>query len=130
MNNAEQHVRGEFICVVCPNGCAIDAEFVKGPPPRLIAFSGAACKRGEAWILQEIEQPMRTIASNVLVRGGDCINASVRTSKPIPLDAVPAVMEAVRGVVLTAPVHIGQVVVAAPAGTDTDIIATRNVAAI
>lgn len=123
-------LRNEFVCVVCPNGCTIDAEFEPGTretPPRLISFEGAKCARGEAWIRQEIESPMRTIATNVLVRGGDCINASVRTSRPIPLHAVLDVMAALRDVVLDAPVAIGRVVLKNPAGTDTDIIATRNV---
>jgi CxxC motif-containing protein len=124
---ADKIIKGEFLCVVCPNGCAIDAEFSKGPPARLIAFEGAQCKRGNAWIVQEIETPMRTIASNVPVAHGDYIAASVRTSRPIPLEAVPAVMDAIRATRLEAPVRIGQVVIAGPAGTDTDIIATRNV---
>ena len=123
----EQLVRGEFICVVCPNGCAIDAEFVKGLPPRLVSASGAECKRGKAWIEQEIEQPMRAIASNVPVVGGDCINASVRTNRPIPLDKIQDVMAAIRSQTLVAPVSIGHVVIANPAGADTDIIVTRNV---
>ena len=128
MSANEQNITGEFLCVLCPNGCSIDVEFIKGPPPKLLSFEGAKCERGEAWILQEIEQPMRSIASNVLVEGGDYITASVRTSKPIPLDAIPAVMEAVRTVTAKAPVKLGQVLLARPAGTDTDIIATRNVA--
>ena len=123
----EERIRGEFICVVCPNGCPIDAEFTRGESPRLISHEGAKCKRGEAWIVQEIEMPMRTIASSVLVEGGDYCAASVRTNRPIPLASIPAVMEAVRTVTLQAPVAIGQIVLAHPAGTDTDIIATRNV---
>jgi CxxC motif-containing protein len=39
-----------------------------------------------------------------------------------------AVMAEVRGKAVSAPVTIGDVIIANPAGTDTDIIATRNVA--
>ena len=128
-------LRNEFVCVVCPNGCTIDAEFEPAGPssagaPKLIAFQGARCARGEAWIKQEIESPMRTIATSVLVKGGDYISTSVRTERPIPLAAVPEVMASLRGVVLDAPVKIGQVVLTNPAGTETDIIATRDVAKI
>ena len=126
-------LRNEFVCVVCANGCTIDAEFEpgeSGTPPRLISFEGARCARGETWIKQEIESPMRTIATSVLVRGGDYINASVRTDRPIPLSAVKDVMAAVRDIVLDAPVHIGQVVLANPAGAETNVVATRDVAKI
>lgn len=122
-----ERIKGEFICVVCPNGCPIDAEFTQGESPRLISHEGAKCKRGDAWIVQEIEMPMRTIASSVLVEGGDYCTASVRTSRPIPLASIPAVMAALRTVTLQAPVTIGQIVLARPAGTEADIIVTRNV---
>lgn len=123
-------MHGEFICVVCPNGCPIDAEFARMPDGRseLISSSGSACPKGEAWIKQEIESPMRTIATSVPVDGGDLLLASVRTNRPIPLDKVSAVMEETRRVRLAAPVRIGQVVISSPAGVDADIIATRNVA--
>ena len=123
-------VRGEFVCVVCPNGCAVEAEFVKGGPegpPRLLSAEGYRCPRGERWIRQEIEEPMRTVSTSVLVGGGDYVCASVRTKNPIPLDKIPEAMDAVRGVVLEAPVHIGDIAVSRPAGTDTDFIVTRNV---
>lgn len=123
-------VKGEFVCVVCPNGCAIDAEFVKGDSPKLISAEGARCARGNKWVKQEIEEPMRTIATSVLVRNGDYICASVRTQGPVPLEKISRVMDAVRGLVLDAPVHIGQVLVKNPAGTETNIIATRNVARV
>lgn len=128
--SANAPISGEFLCVLCPNGCSIDASFYKGPPPVLVSFEGAKCKKGEDWIRQEIEEPMRTVPTSVLVNHGDYICASVRTSKPIPLDKVHAVMDALRGISLEAPVRIGQVVASNPAGTDTDIIATRNVARV
>ena len=108
----------------------MDVEFVKGPPPKLVSYEGSRCKRGETWIVQEIEMPMRTIASNVLVEGGDYITASVRTSKPIPLESIPAVMEEIRQITIKAPVKLGQVILTNPAGTSTEIIATRNVAKV
>jgi CxxC motif-containing protein len=128
MTNVET-ITGEFICVVCPNGCALDAVFEKvaDGPSRLVSFTGAKCPRGEAWIKQEIESPMRTIATSVMVTGGEDLLASVRTNRPIPLGKIPAVMTVLRGITLEAPVKIGQIVAENPARTDTEIIATRNV---
>jgi CxxC motif-containing protein len=123
-------VNGEFICVVCPNGCAINASFERAPAPRLIASDGWRCKRGEEWIRQEIESPMRTIATSVLVKDGDCICASVRTRNAIPLAKVREVMDYLRGVVLEAPLCIGDVAAVNPGDSGSDIIVTRNVSRV
>ena len=120
-------MKGEFLCVVCPNGCAIEAEFTTDKPPKLLRASGQRCPRGLDWVRQEIENPMRTIASSVLVQNGDFIAASVRTATPIPLEKVGAVMAAIRNQYPEAPLYIGQVLIENVAGTDADVIVTRNV---
>jgi CxxC motif-containing protein len=130
----------DLTCVVCPNGCPLVVEIDDGVEidasaaakdagkPVVARVRGKACERGEAWARQEIENPMRTIASSVPVLGGDYRLASVRTSRPIPLSKVRAVMEEIRRAVLEAPVEIGDLVIASPAGCDTEVIATRAVA--
>ena len=120
-------MKGEFICVVCPNGCSIDAEFEAGRPPKLISAEGYACDRGLSWVRQEIENPMRTIASSMLVKNGNFIAASVRTRSAIPLEKVRDVMEEIRKRELDAPVRIGDVLIPNAAGTGADVIATRDV---
>lgn len=117
----------EFTCVVCPNGCPIVVDVDDDETPVVTRIQGNTCKRGEAWARQEVENPMRTIASSVPVRGGDSLLASVRTNRPIPLTKIPAVMDAIRGISLRAPVHIGDVTIASPAGCDTEIVVTRDV---
>ena len=117
----------EFTCVVCPNGCPIVADVDDDETPVVTRLQGKACKRGEAWARQEVENLLRTIASNVPVRGGDFSLASVRTNRPIPLAKIPKVMEAIRAVSLDAPVRIGDVVIRSPAGCDAEIVATRDV---
>ena len=51
---------------------------------------------------------------------------SVRTKGDVPKDKIFAVMEEIRGAVITAPVHIGDVVIPDIAGTGVDLIATRE----
>lgn len=121
---------GEFLCVLCPNGCSIDAEFTEDKPPKLISFTGAKCMRGRTWIRQEIEHPLRTISTSVPVQNGDMICASVRTDKPIPLEKVMEVMAEIRHLCPQAPVAIGEVLLDCPAGTDAKIVVTRNVSRI
>lgn len=120
-------MKGEFICVVCPNGCPIDAEFTADKPPKVISATGYLCKKGLAWVQQEIENPMRTISSSVRIKGGNFLMASVRTQTPIPLEKVGEVMAEIRNCHPAAPVHIGDVLIADAAGTGADIIFTRDV---
>ena len=118
----------EFICVVCPNGCQITAKYEEGNPPKLLSAEGMRCPRGKAWVRQEIENPMRTFSTSVLVDGGDFIEASVRLTKPVPLAKVFDVMAEIKKIKLKAPLKIGDVVLKNPAGTETEVIVTRNVA--
>ncbi len=117
----------EFICVVCPNGCAIETCYEEGNPPKLISARGMKCPRGETWARQEIENPMRTFSTSVLVEGGDFLEASVRLTKAVPLAKVFDVMAEIRKIRLRAPLSIGDVVLTNPAGTDTEVIVTRNI---
>ena len=130
MREAESSTE-EFLCVVCPNGCVIDAEFEisrYGEGKLLLnAITGNLCQKGEDWVRQEIENPMRTIAGSVLVKNGDYVTASVRTTKPIPLARVMDVMGEIRARNPEAPLRIGQVLISNPCGLDTDIIITRDV---
>ncbi len=117
----------ELTCVVCPNGCPVVVEIDDDETPVVARVRGNACKRGEEWARQEVENPMRTFSSSVAVRGGDAPLASVRTSRPVPLAKVMPVMEEIRRAVLDAPVASGDVVLRNPAGCDTEILATRSV---
>ncbi|MDR1875751.1 MAG: DUF1667 domain-containing protein [Synergistaceae bacterium] len=128
----EKAIKGEFVCVVCPNGCLIEAEYTTGGAEgaKLLSFSGNRCNRGETWLHQEIEKPMRTLTTSVSVRGGDFPLVSVRTKKPIPLEKIIPVMEEIRKRTLEAPLSIGQVILKNPVDTDTEIIVTREVAAL
>lgn len=120
-------IEKEFICVVCPNGCSIKVGYEDGNPPKLISAEGARCPRGKSWAQQEIENPMRTFSSSVLVDGGTFIEASVRLTKPVSLSKVFDVMGEIKKIRLQAPIAIGDVVLTNPAGTETEVIATRNV---
>ena len=117
----------EYTCVICPAGCLIEAEISDEPQPKLKSLTGNRCDKGEVWVRQEIENPMRTIAGSVTVSGGDFLCASVRTNRPIPLAKVHDVMAEIRKLRLEAPVATGEVLLVNPAGVDTDIIATRTV---
>ena len=117
----------EFTCVICPAGCFIEAELSGDTPAKLKSLSGNRCEKGETWVRQEIENPMRTVSGSVTVYNGDFICASVRTKNPIPLAKIPGVMSEIRKLRLEAPLSIGDVLLVNPAGANTEIIVTRAV---
>jgi CxxC motif-containing protein len=117
----------EFTCVVCPNGCPIVVNIDNNGTPAIARTQESVCKRGEEWAHQEIENPMRTIASSVPVKGGDALMASVRTNRPIPLAKILQVIEEIKKVSVNAPISIGDVILRYPANCDTEILATRSV---
>ena len=117
----------ELTCVVCPNGCPLTIELELEPVVKILKIEGGMCKKGDQWAYQEIVNPMRTIASSILAEGGDFKLVSVRTDAPIPLKAVPAVMDVIRKTKVKAPVKINTILISKPADQDCNIIATRPV---
>ena len=113
-----------FTCIVCPNGCEIDAEY-EGTDVRQV--SGNLCPKGRDYVTQELVDPRRTIASSVRVTGGVLPLASVRLTTAVPKARIFDVMRAINGAVLRAPVHIGDVVIPDVLGLGSDVIVTKNV---
>ncbi|ABC76595.1 DUF1667 domain-containing protein [Syntrophus aciditrophicus] len=120
-------IKKELTCVICPNGCPLEVTLEEGPTPVIKEVTGHTCKKGPAWVEQELINPMRTIASSIMVEGGDFPLVSVRTDCAIPLASIPDVMKAIKSTWVKAPVNIGDILIPKPADTSCNIIATRNV---
>ena len=95
----------KYTCIICPNGCEIEAEVLDG---EIKSVSGFTCKRGEEYVRQEILAPKRTIASSVAVKNGELPVTSVRITKAVPVEA-------------------GTVLISNICGTDSDVICTKTV---
>ena len=124
-------------CIICPNGCELDVawecvadagtqENVSGEPCS-ITVTGNKCPRGVEYAEQELKNPMRTIASSVNLEGGAMPLVSVRVTGPIPKAKIMDVMDVIRKTTVSAPVKIGDVVIADVLGLGVDVVATRNV---
>lgn len=113
-----------YTCIVCPNGCEIEAEI---DHEKILSIAGAACKKGEEYVRQELTDPKRNIASSALVENGELPLVSVRLSSPIPKARIFEVMEEIKKVKLKAPVSAGQVVIPNVLGMGADVIATKSV---
>lgn len=114
----------EFTCIICPNGCDIEAH-LEGK--EIISIEGALCERGKEYVQQELTDPQRNIATSVKVDGGNMPLVSVRLTQAIPKKKIFRVMDEIRKVEIQAPVSIGQVIISNVLGLESDVIATKDV---
>lgn len=122
---AAKKMKKQFTCIVCPNGCEMEAEIENG---KVVSITSNLCPRGEQYICQELTAPpRRTIASSVLVKDGELPVTSVRLTKAIPKEMIFPVMDEIRRVVLIAPVKAGTIALHNVCGLDSDVMVTKNI---
>lgn len=114
----------ELICIGCPLGCNITVTMDNG---EITNVTGNTCPRGDAYARKEVTNPTRIITSTVRVLNGNAAMVSCKTKADIPKEKIHEIIEALKTVTVTAPVHIGDVLVSDIAGTGVDMIATKNV---
>lgn len=111
----------ELICIVCPKGCRLQVDEEHG-----CAVTGNSCPRGAEYGRNELLHPTRVLTSTVRVQGGLHRRLPVKTTAPIPKELIFEAMDTLNEVRLTAPVHLGQVVIHDLLGTGVDVVATRG----
>lgn len=116
--------RKELICIGCPLGCNLTVEMDGG---QVVSVNGNTCKRGDDYARKELTDPRRIVTSTVLVAGGNLPVVSVKTASDIPKGKIRECLCVLKGVTLTAPVQIGDVIVENVADTGVDVIATKSI---
>ena len=114
----------ELICIGCPMGCALTVELEGN---EVISVIGDTCKRGDDYARKEVTNPTRIVTSTVKVANGVLAAVSVKTEKDIPKGRIFDCVRALKDVTVTAPVHIGDVIMKDVAGTGVNVIATKDV---
>ena len=110
-------------CINCPVGCRMTV--VQSESGEVLSVQGNTCSRGLHYAHQECTLPLRMITAVLPVDNG-AVPLSVKTAKPVPKRLIPAVMDALTQVRISAPVRMGQVILPDICGTGVDVIATRN----
>lgn len=116
----------ELTCIGCPLGCALTVELEGN---EVVSVAGNTCPRGDAYARKEVTNPTRIVTTTVRVKDGVCAMVNVKTETDIPKDKIFACTAALKDVVVTAPIRIGDVVLRDAAGTGVNIVAARNVEA-
>lgn len=113
----------EIPCILCPVSCqAIVEEDVAGN----ISIANLECQRGERYVKQELEAPLRDVFTTISIIGADIPRLPVRTSQPVPKHEVMNCMRALAQFKVKAPVHIGTVIHRNLLNLGIDVIATRT----
>ena len=114
-------------CIGCPLGCALSVEINQG---EVVSVSGNTCPKGNAYARKEVTSPTRIVTTTLRGSGGKAEMVSCKTKEDIPKEKIFEVTKALAGVVVPAPIKIGDVLVADVAGCGVDIVATKDVEAI
>ncbi|MBI6873898.1 DUF1667 domain-containing protein [Clostridium aciditolerans] len=114
----------DLICIGCPIGCQLQ---VKLDGKEVVEVTGNTCKRGEDYAKKECTNPTRIVTSSVYVEGGEIGVVPVKTETDIPKEKIFDCIKALKGIVVKAPINIGDIIVENILDTGVNIVATRKV---
>ena len=120
----------QFNCTTCPSECLLTVEEKcddNGPVVEARSVTGNNCPRGDKFAHQELTCPMRVLTTTVAVSGGDEALLPVRTAKAIPLTLHAQAMDLIRGLVVNAPIRMGDVVLENLLDTNINLIASMDI---
>ena len=120
----------QFNCTTCPSECLLTVEVerdVNGSVAAIHSVTGNRCPRGDKFAHQELSCPMRVLTTTVAVSGGDEALLPVRTAEAIPLALHAQAMDLIRGVVVDAPIRMGEVVLPNLLKTGIDLVASMDI---
>lgn len=120
----------QFNCTTCPSECLLTVEVehdADGAVVEVRSVTGNSCPRGNTFAHQELTCPMRVLTTTVAVSGGDEALLPARTAEAIPLALHAQAMDLIRGLVVKAPIRMGDVVLPNLLDTGTDLIASMDI---
>lgn len=120
----------QFNCTTCPSECLLTVEVERdadGVVAEVRSATGNRCPRGDKFAHQELTCPMRVLTTTVAASGGDEALLPVRTAEAIPLELHVQAMDLIRGLVVNAPIRMGDVVLEDLLNTNIDLIASMDI---
>lgn len=119
----------KFNCTTCPSECLLTVEVERDADgvAEVRSVAGNSCPRGDKFAHQELICPMRVLTTTVAVSGGDEALLPVRTAEAIPLALHAQAMALIRGLVVNAPIRMGDIVLENLLNTNINLIASMDI---
>lgn len=120
----------QFNCTTCPSECLLTVEVERdadGAVVEVRSVTGNSCPRGDTFSHQELTCPMRVLTTTVAVSDGDEALLPVRTAEAIPLKLHAQAMALIRGLVVNAPIHMGDTILPNFLDTNINLVASMDV---
>ena len=120
----------QFNCTTCPSECLLTVEVEResdGGVAAVRSVTGNSCPRGDKFAHQELTCPMRVLTTTVAISGGDEALLPVRTAEAIPLELHAQAMALIRGLVVNAPIHMGDVILPNLLDTNINLVASMDI---
>lgn len=120
----------QFNCTTCPSECLLSVEVKRDADGNVAAVhsvTGNSCPRGDKFAHQELTCPMRVLTTTLAVSSGDEALLPVRTVEAIPLELHAQAMALIRGLVVNAPIHMGDVVLENLLDTNINLVASMDI---
>lgn len=114
----------EFICIVCPIGCTVEAEF---EGKEILKIIGNKCIKGKEFVTYELLEPKRVLTTTVKVKEGEIKLLPVKTDGVIPKEILFDAMKEIRKIEVLAPIQMNDIIVKNFLNTGVNLIATRSV---
>lgn len=119
----------QFNCTTCPSECLLTVEVERSADGAVVevrSVTGNSCLRGDKFAHQ-LTCPMRVLTTTVAVSGGDEALLPVRTAEAIPLALHAQAMDLIRGLVVDAPIRMGDIVLEDLLSTNINLIASMDI---
>ena len=120
----------QFNCTTCPSECLLTVEVERdagGHVAAVRSVTGNSCPRGDKFAHQELTCPMRVLTTTVAVSSGNEALLPVRTADAIPLELHAQAMALIRGLIVDAPIHMGDVVLENLLDTNINLVASMDI---
>ncbi len=116
-------MKKEIICIACPVGCRLTAEWQEGSTP---VIAGNKCPRGEIYGREEVISPKRVVTATVRLNSSFLKRLPVTTAAPVEKSVINDLLRRLYGLNLTPPVKRGEIVLKLE-DPDISVTATRTV---
>ena len=114
----------QYLCIGCPLGCRLEVD--EDTAGDIVEIRGFSCRKGKTFAEREHTDPRRMITTTVGVKGGLWARLPVHATEEMPKHQMWDVIEVLRSVSVTAPVALGDVIVANILDSDVDVVASRD----